>query len=122
MEKETETKDQNNKLDEKESQPAVSNNRTEESCSNKEKQIMSKSIGTQDVPCDIKGVLVHVQLSHITCLILECFVDVCVISNLFSPALSLLLWVYDKFMLNFISFEQNIQYILQILHSQHCNY
>lgn len=66
MGKETETKDQNNKLDEKESQPAVSNNRTEESCSNEEKQIMSKSIGTQDVPCDIKGVLVHVQLSHIT--------------------------------------------------------
>lgn len=65
----------------------------------------------------------HTLLAYTcTCLILECFVDVCVISNSFSPALSLLLWVYYKFMLNFISFEQNIQYILQILHSQHCNY
>ena len=63
MEKETVTKDQNNKLDEKESQPAV-NNIIGDSCTNKEKEITTKSSKTQDAPCKIKGVLVHVQLSH----------------------------------------------------------
>ena len=66
MEKETETKDQNNKLDEKESQPAV-NNTIGDSCTNKEKQMTTKSSRTQDAPCKIKGVLVHAQLSHIFC-------------------------------------------------------
>lgn len=66
MEKETETKDQNNKLDKKESQQAVSNI-IGDNCTNKEKQLTTKSNGTQDVPCNIKGVLVHVQLSHIFC-------------------------------------------------------
>lgn len=72
MENKTETKDQNYKLDKKESQPAV-NNRIENSCTNKDKQMKTKSIGTQDVPCDIKGVLVHVQLSDIVCLYLPIF-------------------------------------------------
>ena len=65
MEKATETKDQNNKLDEKESQPAV--NIIGDSCSNKEKQMTTKSSRTQDAPCKIKGVLAHVQLSHTFC-------------------------------------------------------
>ena len=66
MEKETVTKDQNNKLDEKESQPAV-NNIIGDSFTNKEKEITTKSSKTQDAPCKIKGVLVHAQLSHIFC-------------------------------------------------------
>ena len=66
LEKETETKDQNNKLDKNESQPEV-NNIIGDSCTNKEKQLTTKSSGTQDVPCKIKGVLVLGQLSHIFC-------------------------------------------------------
>ena len=61
MEKETEIKDQSSKPDEKETQPAVNNNVIEEGCSNEEKQSTTKSIGTQDIPCNIKGVLVHVH-------------------------------------------------------------
>lgn len=84
LEKETETKDQNNKLDKKESQQAV-NNVIEDSCTNKEKQLTTKSSGKQDVPCNIKGVLVHVQLcvGACTCLpvCLECVVYAHVIAN-----------------------------------------
>ena len=60
MEKKAEAKDQNNKLDKKESQSTV-NNKIEDSYTNEEKQTKTNSIKTQDVPCNIKGVLVHVQ-------------------------------------------------------------
>jgi len=67
LEKETERKDQSSKPDEKETQPAVNDNIIEEGCNNEEKQPTTKSIGTQDIPCDIKGVLVHVQVHLYDC-------------------------------------------------------
>ena len=76
MEKEIETKDEHNKLDKKEIQPAV-DNRIEDSSANKEKQMTIKNSETQDVPCNIEGVLVHVQLLHIICLYLLVFRVLC---------------------------------------------